>query len=190
MLPLVLASASPRRRDLMMDAGYLFSVAAAGVNEDSAETPESLPALTEANAALKARWVAERRPGTIAIGADTLVYLDGRALGKPRDLPEATAMLARLNGRTHQVCTGVCLASRDPDRDQRFHVISEVTFRKLSPDAIAAYLQLIDPLDKAGAYAAQDHGDLIIDRVEGSWTNVVGLPMDELASALETLARS
>ncbi len=182
---LILASASPRRSDLMREAGYRFAIVAAEVEEEADEAPVSLPALTESNAALKANWVASRHPGATVIGADTLVYLDGRALGKPRDRAEAEAMLTRLNGRTHQVCTGVCLASSEPAGEHRFHVITEVTFRTLTPAEITTYLGLINPLDKAGSYAAQEHGEKIIERVGGSWTNVVGLPMDELGAALE-----
>ena len=145
----------------------------------------SPPALTEYNAAAKARAISQQHPAATVIGADTLVFIDGEPLGKPKDMAEAEAMLLRLVGRTHQVCTGVCLCRAEPAKCLTFHAITDVTFHPLTLPEIRAYHAKIEPLDKAGAYAAQDHGKEIIESTSGSWTNVVGLPMDELREQLE-----
>lgn len=180
---LILASASPRRRELLNAAGYRFQVIASDVAEidDSALRVEEL---VRQNAVLKARSVAGRFPGSIVIGSDTLVALDRTALGKPGNLDEGFAMLSRLSGRTHSVLTGVCLLRLADGREQIFVEETRVTFRPLEEAEIRRYLSLINPLDKAGSYAAQEHGEMIIENLEGSWSNVVGLPMERLARAL------
>lgn len=177
----------------MAEAGWAFTVATAEVAElPHEDSPLPLSELTMENAARKARAVAERHPGGLCIGADTLVALDGRALGKPRTFDEAIAMLEALSGRTHEVCTGVCLVpprgSEDPaggPNERRFHETTAVTFRTLTRDQILDYFSRVDPMDKAGAYGAQEHGDLIIARIDGSFTNVVGLPVERLRIELE-----
>lgn len=181
--PLVLASQSPRRIELMQAAGYSVEVLSPSVEEahDKTLSPE---ALTVANATLKAQAGATLRPQALVIGADTLVYVDGIPLGKPKDMTEAAAMLHRLSGRTHQVCTGVCLASEGGAAVHGFHVITEVTFRALSAEAIQSYHSRVNPLDKAGGYGIQEQGDLILEAYSGSWTNVMGLPMEALVAAL------
>ena len=186
---LILASQSPRRRDLMNEAGYKFEIHASEAEEihDASLSP---PELTKENARLKAAEVAARHPGAAVIGADTLVFLEGDPLGKPRDMEEAEGMLGRLVGKTHQVCTGVCLIHPEADLSRTFHEVTKVTFQSLDTGQIRDYLAMIDPLDKAGAYAAQEHGELIIEKTEGSWTNVVGLPMEKLGSVLESLCET
>ena len=184
---LVLASASPRRRQLLAGHGYDFTVAPADVEEivHAHLTPREVVLW---NARIKAHAVARQHPGEIVLGVDTLVAFRRRIFGKPRDMEEAFAMVSELNGRTHEVFSGVCLI-RAADRKE--HTVSEVTrvhFRKLTPAQLQAYLARIHPLDKAGAYAAQeDRGDLIA-RVEGSFTNVIGLPMETLAEAMRVFA--
>lgn len=180
---LVLASRSPRRVDLLAQAGIAFDAVPAAVDEffDHALSP---PELTCANARLKAEHVASTYPERLVLGADTLVYLDDVPLGKPTDIEEAVGMLKRLAGRTHQVCTGVALRRLEPSVEESFHVISEVTFLPLDEPGIRAYLSQIDPLDKAGGYAAQEHREAIIARVDGSFSNVVGLPMERLLPLL------
>ena len=180
---LVLASGSPRRRDLLTEAGYAFTVIPAEVEEIDDATLGA-EELVRRNAILKAREVADRFPEAIVIGSDTLVALDGVPFGKPRDLEEAFAMLSRLVGRTHSVLTGVCLLRVTAGREELFVEETKVTFRPLNAEEITRYLGLINPLDKAGSYAAQEFGELIIERTEGSWTNVVGLPMERLEQAL------
>ena len=118
------------------------------------------------------------------LGADTLVTIDGQVLGKPVNLEDAGRMLRRLSGRSHEVWTAVCLCYRALGKSENFCVVSRVEFRELSDRAIESYLAKINPLDKAGAYAAQGHGREIIKRIEGSYSNVVGLPMEETLPAL------
>ena len=140
--------------------------------------------LTVENARLKALAVARLRPDAVVIGADTLVYLDEKPIGKPRDLDDAASMLRRLSGRTHEVCTGVAIAARGGSEVRTFHVISHVTFKTLGDAVIRDYHSRIQPLDKAGAYAVQDESAMIIERVDGSWSNVKGLPMERLREEL------
>ncbi len=183
-MPVVLASASPRRRELLERAGVVFEVVHSPAEElhDASMRPEDL---CETNAALKAQAVAETRPDATVIGSDTLVFIDGEPLGKPADLAEARAMLRRLAGRTHSVCTGVCVVFPGGGR-KVFHDTTEVTFLPLDDDGIAAYLALANPLDKAGAYGIQEYGELIISGIRGSYENVMGLPVEMVVRALES----
>ena len=185
-LPLLLASASPRRRDLMKEAGYNFEIEPSNVDEVHDEGT-GLHELTMQNAAAKAWHIARRHPSRVVIGADTLVAIDGCALTKPADMDEARAMLRRLNGRTHEVCTSVAIVCEEAQIERRFEVVTRVEFKHLNETERDEYLSLIHPLDKAGGYAAQEHGDRIIAGVFGSWTNVVGLPMEKLAEELAAL---
>lgn len=137
------------------------------------------------NAALKADWVAERRPEAWVLGADTTVFIDGHALNKPRDLDEARAMLRRLSGRTHTVFTGLAVRRKCGGVRIDDGVASDVTFRKLDEPTIETYLSRVHVLDKAGAYAIQEHGDLIVAGHSGSWTNIVGLPVERTKQILD-----
>lgn len=184
--PLVLASASPRRVELLQEAGYTFEVIVPQVEEAHDESL-SCESLTVENARLKAAVIAAQRPDAIVIGADTLVYLDGIPLGKPLDMDDAASMLRRLSGHTHQVCTGVAIMAEGGALKKTFHVISDVTFKLLADDIISDYHARIEPLDKAGAYAVQDESAMIIEHVEGSWSNVKGLPMERLNEVLAEL---
>ncbi len=181
--PLILASGSPRRRDLLEEAGYAFEVVKPDV-EEIEDPARSIRALTRENARLKAEAVAGSHPDRLVIAADTLVLRDDTALGKPADAEEAFAMIRSLNGRTHQVFTAVCVVAQAAGREVEFSVVTDVTFKHLRDEELRHYHTLIEPMDKAGAYAAQDHGEVIIERVEGSWTNVVGLPMERLGEVL------
>ena len=144
----------------------------------------SLRELTTANATRKALAVARGRAKAAVLAADTLVALEGDIIGKPDDLDHARAILRRLSGRTHEVCTAVFIAGRG-GQFASFAEISRVTFRDLSAFAIQAYFAKVNPLDKAGAYAAQDAGREIIARVEGCIRNVIGLPIERTSAALE-----
>ncbi len=181
-MPIILASSSPRRRELLEAAGLTFETVASPAEEihDAAMDPGTL---CETNAELKAAAVAEIRPDTTVIGADTLVFIDGEPLGKPRDLSEARTMLRRLSGRAHQVITGVCVI-RPGGAKSRFHETTEVTFRDLDEAAIDAYFAVANPLDKAGAYGIQESGDLIVARISGSYENVMGLPVARVLAEL------
>ena len=174
---LILASASPRRRELLARLGVPFEVVVALVTEH--EDPAADPRVMVAhNAALKAGWVAVRHPDAFVLGADTTVFLDGQALNKPRDPAEARAMLRRLAGRTHTVFTGMALRRQSAGLRLDAGVASEVTFKPLDETAIESYLARVHVLDKAGAYAIQEHGELLIAGWEGSFTNIVGLPLE------------
>jgi len=181
--PFVLASGSPRRAHLLSEAGFDFEVVKPEVDEiDDPAIP--IRTLTARNARLKGEAVAGRRPEAVVLAADTLVLLGERVLGKPGDRAEAAAMLADLSGRTHQVFTAVAIIHGDAGRVSEFTVATDVRFKPLGDGERERYHDLVDPLDKAGAYAAQEHAELIIDGIEGSRTNVVGLPMDEVIAAL------
>jgi septum formation protein len=180
---LILASASPRRRELLAGLGVAFEVMPAEVIEH--EAPDSDPrAMVRHNAALKAEWVAARRPDALVLGADTIVFIDGVVLNKPRDLAEARAMLGRLSGCTHTVYTGLAVRRRRDRLAIDEGVASEVTFKPLDAATIARYVSLVNPLDKAGAYAIQEETDLIIAGWRGSYTNIVGLPVEETKQIL------
>lgn len=179
---LILASQSPRRRDLLLRERLTFCV----VTRDTEELNEaSLPPqlLCAQNAARKAMAVAIDFPNDIVVGADTLVFLDGSPLGKPRDLDDARHMLSQLQGRTHTVCTAVAVFMPDGER-RDFSTLSDVTFRPMSRDDIERYISEVDVLDKAGAYAMQEKSELIVDHVSGDVDNVIGLPVTPL---LETI---
>ena len=175
--PLILASASPRRRELLAGIGVAFEVVVAGVTEH--EDPTTDPRLmVEHNAALKADWVATRHPEAFVLGADTTVFIDQTVLNKPADLAEARAMLRRLAGRTHTVFTGVALRRQRDGVKVDQGVASQVTFRAFDDAVIDAYFKIVNPLDKAGAYGIQEGRELIIAGWEGSFTNIMGLPME------------
>lgn len=179
----ILASASPRRRQLLSKAGYDFEVVSPPV-EEVAHRWLTAREITAWNAARKAAIVSESARDAIVLAADTLVTIDGEILGKPADPDEALAMLRRLSGRAHEVWTAVRIC-HGAWKSESFQEMSRVHFHALNDQAIRAYLAKIDPLDKAGAYAAQGHGREIIDRIEGSYTNVVGLPMETTSQVLQ-----
>ncbi len=182
-MDLVLASTSPRRIELLTNLGYTFRIVPPGVEESAGVhlTPRELSLL---NAKRKSHAVAAFEPTSIVIGADTVVAIAGETLGKPADLDEARSMIQKLSGRTHQVLTSVWITRLHPFHMVAFTEMSEVTFRLLDASAIGAYLQKIDPLDKAGAYAAQEYREEIIENIHGSVENVIGLPVESVVLAL------
>jgi septum formation protein len=184
MKQIILASASPRRCELLRPIFPQLEVVASAASEAQFEhlTPAELAQL---NAWRKASIVALQQPGALLIGADTIVSIENRRLGKPKDHPEAISMLQLLSGRTHHVITGVCLLDLEQSKSRLFAEITRVTFRNLDLAQIEAYLREINPYDKAGAYAIQEKGDLIVENIEGSWSNVVGLPVERLESELK-----
>lgn len=183
MASLILASASPRRRELLAGLGVEFDVVTAQVTEHEEATTDPRVMVAH-NAALKADWVSERHPQAWVLGADTTVFIDGHALNKPQDAAEARAMLRRLSGRTHTVFTGIALrhAATGVRIDQG--VASEVTMRVLDDAIIEAYLAKVHTLDKAGGYGIQDHGELIVAGYTGSLSNIIGLPVEETKQLL------
>lgn len=180
----ILASGSPRRRSLLSEAGYEFEVVSPPVDE-VAHTWLTIRELTMWNAARKASGVSQISPDAVVLAADTLVTIEGDVLGKPSDFEDAVKILLRLSGRAHEVWTAVRICHAARGKSQSFHEISRVHFRPLDEHAIRNYLAKVDPLDKAGAYAAQGHGTEIIERIEGSYSNVVGLPMEAVMRALD-----
>ena len=181
--PLILASASPRRAELLRLLQAEFQIIPSDAEELAHEHLSPLE-ICQLNAHRKARAVAKKIPDALVLGADTLVFLDGEIMGKPRDLAEARRMLFVLQGRTHQVVTGVSLIHLRGHRERLFAVSTDVTFRPLDERQISDYLSKINPLDKAGAYAIQEHGDLIVSEISGSFSNVVGLPVERVADEL------
>jgi septum formation protein len=188
-LPLFLASASPRRRELLAQAGIAFEVIG-GITVDESPQPAEAPiALVQRLALSKARagWaqLAARRSGPLAarvLGADTEVVLDGRIFGKPLGETDCLAMLAALAGRTHEVLSGVALVGAD--REQQVVSVSRVTFRRISPAEARAYWATGEPCDKAGGYAIQGRAAAFVERLEGSYSGVVGLPLFETLALL------
>ena len=183
--PIVLASQSPRRVSLLRELVPEFRVNPSDATELH-DTQMGIRRLCEVNAELKAFPVARQFPEHLVIGADTLVFLDDQALGKPVDLDEARHMLRRLSGRIHQVITGVCLLQASTRRMRRFSDTTNVRFRVLEEADITGYLERVQVLDKAGAYALQEEGHRIVELVEGSRTNVIGLPVESLRRELES----
>ncbi|MET0263643.1 MAG: Maf family protein [Rariglobus sp.] len=181
--PLILASASPRRRELLAGLGVEFEVVTAQVTEHEEATTDPLVMVAH-NAALKADWVAARHPQAWVLGADTTVFIDGHALNKPTDAAEARAMLRRLSGRVHTVFTGIALRNEAANVRIDQGVASEVTMRVLDDALIEDYLSKVHTLDKAGGYGIQDHGELIVERYTGSLTNIIGLPVEETKQLL------
>ena len=187
--PLILASVSPRRAELLRQLGLPFKVLpsdAAEIHHEQFTARE----LSRLNACRKARAVAREFPDSLVLAADTLVYLDTTLFGKPADLADACRMLERLQGRTHQVVTGVCLLHLRNHRQKVFAETTDVTFRRLDAVTIRRYLGAVNPLDKAGAYAIQEEGDLIVEKISGSYTNVVGLPLEKLREELARWKRA
>ena len=183
---LVLASGSPRRKELLAQVGLDFAVEVSGVDETlrAGETPR---AHTRRLARAKASAVAERRPGEWILGADTTVVIDGKILGKPRDAADAARMLRMIGGRWHVVFTSFCLMNAGDPRSVEETAESRVFFRALTGAEIRWYIASGEPMDKAGAYAVQGIGAALVQRIEGSYTNVVGLPLAETVTALERL---
>lgn len=178
---LILASGSPRRAVILQGAGFDFTIRAADCDE-SVDAGLGLRGLAEFNAQLKARAIFEEYPEAVVVGADTVVWLDGEPLGKPADITEARAMLRRLSGQAHQVCTGVAVLSAD--FEEVFSEVSAVVFKALEDDLIDQYLERVNVLDKAGGYAIQEHGEMIIDSYQGDLQTIIGLPVKRLGELL------
>lgn len=183
-LQLILASGSPRRKELLQLLGIPFEVVTSHAPEVSPQQMTPVEAC-QLNAYRKARVVAKRFPDAIVIGADTEVSLGQKLFGKPRHINDANSMLRRLQGKTHLVITGVCILHLRKHRQCCFAEMTDVRFHRLSAEQRMNYLKSIDPLDKAGAYAIQENGHLIIEAIEGSFSNVVGLPVERLAQELK-----
>lgn len=180
---IILASGSPRRQELLQQIGVPYEVVKSDAEEvlDAVEGPR---ALAVENARRKALAVSKRYPGRVVLGADTVVFQDGAVYGKPKDAEDARNMLKSFAGRRHDVVTGVAIVAKDgvcyTDATE-----TKVFFNNLTDDEIAAYIATGEPMDKAGAYAVQGRAAAFIPRIEGSFSNVVGLPLAEVASLLK-----
>lgn len=181
---LVLASGSPRRKELLSQLEIDFEIVAPEVDELLTH-PGGASSLVLENACIKARSVTKERPDQWVLGADTVVALNGDVLGKPVDMDQARSMLQRLSGKTHQVHTGLCLMMSERGVERKDVITSLVTFQKLDESRIASYLDKVNPMDKAGGYAMQTHPDLIVESLIGSRTNVIGLPMETITGWLK-----
>ena len=180
---IILASKSPRRRYLLQQAGLKFSVIPSDFDESSVKlsSPQSyVRRLAEA----KAMDIARKYPDSWIIGADTIVFLENTILGKPASRTEARTMLHSLSGKTHQVLTGYCICCKSLDRFFSAAVTTDVCFKALTPREIDWYINSGEPFDKAGAYAIQGIGTFLVKRINGSYTNVVGLPVCEVLEFL------
>ena len=181
--PVILASASPRRSALLREAGPAF----ASMRVMTSQVEEGSDPLE--NAVRKAEAVAKLNPRALVIGADTVIRFEEEIIGKPADLEDAKRILAKLSGHTHDVATGVCVRCVESDILVRFEETTHVTFRTLTPQIIEDYMKAVNVLDKAGAYAIQEHGDDIIESIDGSLTNVIGLPVERLKETVEYLLK-
>ena len=180
---LILASGSPRRKELLASLEVTFQVITSDVeeNNDLSDPCE----LVETNAQLKAGHVANLHSDDWVLGSDTTVALGNEILNKPVDLVDARSMLKRMSRRTHTVYTAVCLLHKKTNIAELFTVKSRVSFKSLDDDLITKYFRLVNPLDKAGAYGIQEGKEMIIESWEGSFSNIMGLPLDELKILLE-----
>lgn len=181
--PVILASVSPRRSELLKTLGLSFEVIPSDVDEIR---HEHLTAgeLCQVNAYRKARAVSKKFPDALVLGVDTLVSLGRRVFGKPMNGEDAYRMLKELQGQTHEVVSGVCMIHLRSHRQRIFAEQTSVTFRSLRTEEIRRYHAKVNPLDKAGAYAIQHEGDTLVRRISGSYTNVVGLPVERLEKEL------
>lgn len=182
-MKIVLASQSPRRKELLGRMGLKFVTQASKIDEsafDGLEARELVATLSRE----KAQWIARQLDGeTLVIGADTVVVRDGAALGKPKDAEDAVAMLLSLSGRDHQVCTGVTVCRGDQVLTQVEE--TQVTFRDLTEAEVRQYVSTGEPMDKAGAYGIQGLGGLLVEGIRGDYSNVVGLPVCRLGQMLK-----
>ena len=185
MKKIILASASPRRRELLSLADIKYSLCIKNVDETVPEglTPEEG---AEYTAEQKTLPVSEANPDAIVIGADTIVVQDGEIFGKPKDEEDAKRMLIRLSGKEHQVITGVCLAAGDVK--VKFHETTTVKFHKLEREEINRYVKSGEPMDKAGAYGIQGRGCLLVESIDGDFYNVVGLPIARVVREIKKLS--
>lgn len=185
-MPLILASKSPRRKALLGRLHIPFEVRTSPARE-LAPGDADAEALPIRNAELKAQAVAELCPEALVLGADTVIVFGNRIIGKPRDLADARRTLLELSGRTHRVVTGLALLRKRDGVREVWSESTDVTFRPFDEAVADRYLSLVDVLDKAGSYALQEHGELLISSVSGDADNVVGLPLSELERRLDRL---
>jgi MAF protein len=182
-MKLVLASSSPRRKTILENAGYTFEVKSPDIDENLRMKLPPIDLVMKL-ALLKANAVfSQQDADTVVVGADTIVCIDGKNIGKPSDVEQARSLLRQLSGRLHRVYTGVAIVSKE--RQETFFAQAKVNFMKLDEDLINRYIATGEPFDKAGGYAVQDKGSLLVESVDGDYYGVVGLPIAQLAMRLE-----
>ena len=189
MSEIILASASPRRRELLANMGLQFTVLVSDADESGVDTSVPPEIYVQELALLKAAAVAKtiiKNKDAIVISADTIVVCDGEILGKPKDEEDAVRMLTSLPGKSHKVYTGFCVMRLSDAFTVCKNVCTEVVFKPLTREKIERYVKTSEPMDKAGAYAIQGLGAMLIERINGDYFNVVGLPVSELSDVLET----
>ena len=186
---IILASNSPRRKEILTSLSIPFQVVPSEEDELSVDLcySEHLPII---NAKLKSESVAKSFPDQLVLGADTVVELDGEIIEKPKDEDDALNMLMTLSGRTHQVVTAVCITRISDNTSINFAEKSSVEFNNFSAEIAKDYMQKVHVLDKAGAYAVQEHGEVIIKKITGSESNVIGLPIEKLVETLNAIPGS
>lgn len=184
--PIILASSSPRRKELLSQAGVAFSIIVSGCDETpvAGESPKEM---VERLAVVKAAAVADQNVSAYVIGADTTVCIDGEVLGKPESVEQACEMLKKIQGRTHEVLGGIAIINRALKLERVWSHSTKVTMCTMSDEVIARYVQSGEPMDKAGSYAIQGLGLQFVESVEGSYSNVVGLNISALMAELVTL---
>lgn len=186
MSEIILASASPRRKELLKNMGLDFSVRVSDADESSVSKDVPPYIYVQELAFIKAAAVAKSAPkDSIVIGADTIVVNDGEILGKPKDEDDAFDILSSLSGKTHQVYTGYCVMRVSDAYTVCERVCTDVTFKKLTGEKIRRYIETGEPMDKAGAYGIQGYGAMLIEKINGDYFNVVGLPVNALGETLE-----
>lgn len=183
---IVLASSSPRRKELFESLNIPFIIDPSNFDEKS-DTKENPRALAKKLALSKAKDVAKRYKNAIIIGADTIVALKGIVLGKPKDKDDATKMLRFLSGKTHFVITGLAIIDQLSKKITSKSIVSKVWFKKLTDEKIEKYIQTGEAFDKAGAYGIQGKGSLLVEKIEGDYANIVGLPLEVLKKELKKL---
>lgn len=183
---IILASSSPRRADLLRQAGVDFEIIKIDVEEHEPLKLETLtPAqIVQDNARRKGQAVSAAHPQRLVLAADTSVFLEEHVLNKPLDMDDAVRMLGQLSGCIHEVWTGVYLGKESAGLEEIFAVCTKVTFHPLNPKQIARYFELVNPLDKAGAYGFQEYGEMIVASFEGSESNIIGLPIEKVLERL------
>ena len=181
---IILASASPRRREILENTNVKFDVISSSIEELVLEG-ESPCQMVMRLAFEKGIDIASKRKSDLVISADTIVVLDNTVLGKPKDEEEAKLMITNLSGRTHQVITGISLINLENDKKVIDYVISNVKFKNLSEDDINDYIKTKESLDKAGAYGIQGYGALLVEEIQGDYFNIVGLPISKLSDLLK-----
>ena len=187
MRKIILASQSPRRQELLNNIGVTFEIIKSNFSEDISDTNKSPETIAEELAYGKAKDVSDKLDSGVILGADTIVVFEGEIYGKPKDEEDANRMLNILSGNTHQVITGVSIIDKDNNKTLIGHEVTNVTFNKLTQDEIKEYIKSGDYKGKAGGYGIQNKGSILINKIEGCYFNVVGLPINKVYRMLKEL---